>query len=189
MAVNLDKPARWKADVALSVDMYNDWFMYFAPDAFRSTRILATKDVEEALRSTDNMTRISSSIICEHPDILPTLRISTFEEKRNKLQTRLDAMKTQADRNRLGQFATPTALALDILAYASTLMPEGENIRQYAMERPSGILDIEMRLQKFQRPQLRGWLDDAHARQVQIQLGQGAKAAFSGAGSSTLRAN
>jgi hypothetical protein len=76
MAVNLHKPARWKADVALSVDMYNDWFMHFAPDAFRSTRIQTTKDVEAALRSTDNMTRISSSIICEHPDILPTLRMS-----------------------------------------------------------------------------------------------------------------
>jgi hypothetical protein len=31
MAVNLDKPARWKADIAKSVDMYNDWFMTFAP--------------------------------------------------------------------------------------------------------------------------------------------------------------
>lgn len=26
MAVNRDKPDRWKADVAQSVDMYNTWF-------------------------------------------------------------------------------------------------------------------------------------------------------------------
>jgi len=49
------------------------------------------------------------------------------------------------------------------------------------MKRPSGILDIEMQLQKFQHPQLRGWLNDEHERQIQIQLGQVAKAAFSGA--------
>jgi adenine-specific DNA-methyltransferase len=51
-----------------------------------------------------------------------------FEQVRLKLQAELDAMKTQAERNRLGQFATPTALALDILNYAATLIPEGEKI-------------------------------------------------------------
>ncbi len=76
MAVNLDKPVRWKADIVQSVDMYNDWFMNFAPEAFRSTRIQTTKDVAVALRLTENMTRIEPSIICEHPDILPTLRMS-----------------------------------------------------------------------------------------------------------------
>ena len=33
MAVNRDKPDRWKRDIAQSVDMYNDWFMRFAPKA------------------------------------------------------------------------------------------------------------------------------------------------------------
>jgi hypothetical protein len=27
MTVNLNKPHLWKADIAQSVDMYNDWFM------------------------------------------------------------------------------------------------------------------------------------------------------------------
>lgn len=27
MAVNRDRPDRWKADIARSVDMYNDWFI------------------------------------------------------------------------------------------------------------------------------------------------------------------
>jgi hypothetical protein len=35
MAVNRDKPGRWKTDVAASVDMYNEWFMKFAPKALR----------------------------------------------------------------------------------------------------------------------------------------------------------
>jgi predicted RNA methylase len=55
--------------------------------------------------------------------------IHLFEQERLKLQSELDAKKTQAERNRLGQFATPTALALDILTYASTLIQEGEKVR------------------------------------------------------------
>ncbi len=77
MAINLDKPARWKTDIAMSVDMYNDWFMKFAPQAFRTTRIQTTKDVEVALRSTRNMTNILPVIMRQHPEILPTLRMST----------------------------------------------------------------------------------------------------------------
>lgn len=77
MAVNLDKPELWKADIARSVDMYNDWFVRFAPDAFRDTRIRVTKDVEAALRATGNLTDIEPTILRRHPEILPTLRMST----------------------------------------------------------------------------------------------------------------
>lgn len=77
MAINLDKPTQWKADIAKSVDMYNDWFMEFAPKAFRTTRIQTTKDVEATLRSTGNMTNIRPVIIRQYPAILPTLRMST----------------------------------------------------------------------------------------------------------------
>lgn len=76
MAVNLDKPQQWKADVALSVDMYNDWFMRFAPQAFRSTRLQTTKDVEAALHATGNLTDIKPAMLRQHPEILPTLRMS-----------------------------------------------------------------------------------------------------------------
>lgn len=51
-----------------------------------------------------------------------------LEKQRVALQAELDAGKTQAERNRLGQFATPTELAVDILRYASTLLPEDESI-------------------------------------------------------------
>jgi len=77
MAVNLDKPAQWKADIAISVDMYNEWFMKFAPAAFRSTRIQTTADVEAALGLTGNMTNFQPVNLREHPGILPTLRMST----------------------------------------------------------------------------------------------------------------
>lgn len=77
MAVNRDKPDKWKIDIAKSVDMYNDWFMKFAPKAFRETRIQTTKDVVAALHSTGNLTNIQPATMREHPEILPTLRMST----------------------------------------------------------------------------------------------------------------
>jgi len=48
--------------------------------------------------------------------------IEDKEQERLALQASLDAEKTQAERNRLSQFATPTALAEDILRYAATLL-------------------------------------------------------------------
>ena len=55
--------------------------------------------------------------------------IDTLESKRLALQAESDAQKTQAERNRLGQFATPTALASEILDYAAALFPPGETVR------------------------------------------------------------
>jgi len=49
--------------------------------------------------------------------------IEAKEHNRLTLQADLDAKKTQPERNRLGQFATPTALAEDILQYAASLLP------------------------------------------------------------------
>lgn len=77
MPVNNHKTHKWKADVAASVDMYNAWFMRFAPDAFRKTRIQTTKDVETALKATAFMTDIKPSLLRHHPDVLPVLRMST----------------------------------------------------------------------------------------------------------------
>ncbi len=54
--------------------------------------------------------------------------IDTLEQQRLALQAGLDGQKTQAERNRLGQFATPTALAVNILQYAAALFPLGEKI-------------------------------------------------------------
>lgn len=77
MPVNLDKPLSWKNDIVASVDMYNEWFMRFAPEAFRNARIKTTKDVEAALKETSNLSNIKPNVIREHPEVLPTLRMST----------------------------------------------------------------------------------------------------------------
>ena len=52
-----------------------------------------------------------------------------LEERRLALQAQLDAQKTASERNRLGQFATPSALAQDMLRYSATLLPPGQSVR------------------------------------------------------------
>jgi adenine-specific DNA-methyltransferase len=54
--------------------------------------------------------------------------IDTLERERTVLQAQLDSQKTQAERNRLGQFATPAVLAREILKYAAKLFPSGEKV-------------------------------------------------------------
>jgi XamI restriction endonuclease len=77
MPVNLDKPSQWKPDITRSVDMYNTWFIRFAPKAFRETRLKTTTAVEMTLRSTGNLTNIKPVILRHHPEVLATLRMST----------------------------------------------------------------------------------------------------------------
>lgn len=55
--------------------------------------------------------------------------IISLETIRRQLQADLDRHKTQAERNRLGQFATPSPLAEDILRYAQTILPPHEKVR------------------------------------------------------------
>ena len=77
MSVNRDKPDNWKEDVAQSVDMYNDWFVKFAPDAYRTTRIQTTNDVEAAFDATCNLTSIGVRLLRANPGVLRVLRMAT----------------------------------------------------------------------------------------------------------------
>lgn len=75
--VNRDKPDRWKKDVAESVDMYNNWFVDFAPAAYKRTRAHTTKSVEATLNATNNLKNVGIELLKAHPEVLPTLRMST----------------------------------------------------------------------------------------------------------------
>lgn len=77
MGINRDKPDLWKKDIEKSVDLYNDWFLHFAPKAFRDTRSLAQERVADALAATDFLRDISPAMLRAHPDALPILRMST----------------------------------------------------------------------------------------------------------------
>jgi len=53
----------------------------------------------------------------------------TIEPRRLRLQESLDAAKSPAERNRLGQFATPPTLAADVIRLARSLTPPNAGIR------------------------------------------------------------
>lgn len=75
--VNADKPHLWKADVAISVDRFNQWFMRYAPAAFRSTRVKTTSSVKKALFATRDLRSINAATLRVSPASLPTLRMCT----------------------------------------------------------------------------------------------------------------
>ncbi len=55
--------------------------------------------------------------------------IEQLEARRLELQAALDAEKTAEERNKMGQFATPSALARDVLAHAQALLPARGKVR------------------------------------------------------------
>lgn len=57
---------------------------------------------------------------------MATFAYQTIEEHRRAEQTRLDSLKSSAERNRWGQFATPFELALSLTRYAQTTLGEGK---------------------------------------------------------------
>ncbi len=77
MAVNSDKQDRWQADSIQSVNMYNEWFVRFAPIAYSKMRDKTAQKVEDTLKWTNNLTTIEPDILCQYPEILPILRMTT----------------------------------------------------------------------------------------------------------------
>jgi hypothetical protein len=130
MLINANKPERWKSDIAQSVDFYNDWFMRFAPKAYRGTRVETTKQVVSALEWTANLTNIQPAVLHQNPTVLPILRMATAPpiardrliglagvspnlvksiEVNHRIPPRLDAEKVDAELHKIGQIITKLA--------------------------------------------------------------------------------
>jgi len=77
MPINADKTHLWKGDVERSIDFYNDWFIRFAPETYRTQRRITTVSVLDALSKTSNLTRIHPDVLQEAPGLLPILRMVT----------------------------------------------------------------------------------------------------------------
>jgi len=75
--INADKPHLWKSDIAASVDRFNQWFMDFAPEAFRSTRVKTTEHVQRALLATSDLRALNAATLKANPGALATLRMCT----------------------------------------------------------------------------------------------------------------
>jgi len=99
MGVNLDKPGRWKNDIAQSVDLYNDWFLKFAPKTYRDERVKATKDVQAMLQRTNCLRNLTVRELAENPSILFALRMSTAPPiARDRLVGLADVSKSLVNR-------------------------------------------------------------------------------------------
>lgn len=75
--INADKPHLWKNNVAASVDLYNRWFIRFAPKTYRDKRDEVAKHVETGLLKTGDLKNITPGVLQSNPGILPMLRMST----------------------------------------------------------------------------------------------------------------
>lgn len=193
MAVNLDKPYLWKADIARSIDLYNDWFLNFAPNAFRETRMQVTEDVRVALEVTNNLTDIEPSILRDRPSILPTLRMSTCPpiavdrliglarvpanlvktmEKKQRLPTRTTAISLDTELRKIGETIQRMA-DRDILVWLDRVEPatnaEVERAATIVADRLCGAQTnpiIRNAQEQRQLAKIKGWLEARGYRQL-----------------------
>lgn len=77
MAINADKTHLWKADVERSIDFYNDWFVRFAPETYRTQRKATTAAVLDAFGKTKNLANIAPSVLHDSPGLLRIFRMMT----------------------------------------------------------------------------------------------------------------
>lgn len=112
--INADKPHLWKADIAASVDQFNQWFMRFAPEAFRSTRVKTTEQVKAALIATRDLADIDSATLKGNPSSLSTLRMCTAPPlAADRLIGLADASKNLVGRMEEGKL--PTRMSVEQL--------------------------------------------------------------------------
>lgn len=67
----------WKNDSIKSVDLYNEWFMTSAPEAYRKARAGVINDVISAIKGLDSYRSISTEKILANPEFVSVLRAST----------------------------------------------------------------------------------------------------------------
>jgi hypothetical protein len=66
---------------------------------------------------------------------MPTKRENSVEARRQAIQAALDSSRSAAERNRLGQFASPYALAVQIARYVQSVA--GRHLRTIRFADPS----------------------------------------------------
>ncbi len=75
--INADKVLQWKNDVINSVDLYNTWFINYAPKAYRETRLKTTNMVVESLSKLHYLLEMTPQKLFEMPDAISILRMCT----------------------------------------------------------------------------------------------------------------
>lgn len=75
--INADKVLQWKDDVAASVDLYNAWFINYAPEAYRATRLKTTDLVIKSLSKLHYLLEITPEKLFSIPNAVSILRMCT----------------------------------------------------------------------------------------------------------------
>ena len=99
------------------------------------------------------------------------------ETLRLSMQTELDAKKTTQERNKLGQFSTPTVLACEVLSYGLGWVPKGESIRFLDPAIGTGSLYSALRTTIGRRP-----MDVAKGYEVDPHYGEPARELWADSG-------
>jgi type II restriction enzyme len=180
--------------------MYNDWFMKFAPAAFRETRAQTTGDVERALKATANLSVVDSEVLGTHPEILPTLRMATCPplavdrliglarvpgslvyriEKEKKLPTRLSGPALEIELRKIGDIIVRMADP-DIFVWLNRAKPptrtEIHRAATIVADRLCGSVAnpiIRNAQEKRQLASIKAWLEANQYRQLAV--GEGTK--------------
>lgn len=77
LEANIRQIDSWKSDSWKSVEFYNQWFMSYAPKAFRSARKGVLTRVNDTFTHTNDLTSIEIQTIMDYPQILEVLRMVT----------------------------------------------------------------------------------------------------------------
>lgn len=67
----------WKDDSLKSVDLYNEWFMTSAPEAYKAARKGVMDKVKRVFRLSSNLTCITSDLVIDNPSYISVLRACT----------------------------------------------------------------------------------------------------------------
>lgn len=73
--VNSIRPDRWNEDTSLSVLMYNEWFLNFAPTTFKEERLKCLDQVIQLSQKTNGFKEISEDLLIAQPSSLKILRM------------------------------------------------------------------------------------------------------------------
>lgn len=74
---NIRQTHLWKSDSWSSVEFYNNWFLSFAPTAFKSARHRAIHKVNSVFRQTNDLISITVDSIFSNPSMMEVLRMVT----------------------------------------------------------------------------------------------------------------
>lgn len=99
------------------------------------------------------------------------------ETFRLSIQAELDSKKTVLERNKLGQFATPTVLAREVLSYGLSLMPQGQRVRFLDPAIGTGSFYSALRETIEDRP-----LEEAKGYEIDPHYGEPARELWFGSG-------